>query len=100
MAKLLKNLLAFSLFIGESPFVGDLERNSGAIKSINDEFRLHAPNFILHSFYETVPTNLGYTSALIVSTDSATLGYTNETSSPLDANHRGVCKFDSPSDPS
>ena len=85
--------------LSQKPFVGELERNSGAIESTNDEFRHFAPDFHLQSFYESVKTTIGISSDLIVDKDSATLGYSNEFSAPLHANHRGICKFETPLDP-
>ena len=98
-ATLLSKILRTSLLHSQKPFVSDLERNSGAIQSINDEFRHYSSALELRSFYETLKTNIGVSSHLIVSKDSATLGYPNEQSALLNANHRGICKFDSPSDP-
>lgn len=89
-------LLAIS---SKKPCVSDLERNSGAVQSINDGFRHYCKGLELRSFYETIKTNIGVSSLLIVSKDSATLGYPNEQSALLNATHRSICKFDSPSDP-
>lgn len=36
---------------------------------------------------------------MILEKDSSVLGYPGETSKPLDADHNGVCKYDSPGDP-
>jgi hypothetical protein len=95
-AQLLNNILrAYS----SRPYVGDLERNSGALQSINDEFRHYSGDLKLWSFYETLKTNIGVTSALIVDKDSATLGYREERTMLINANHRGICKFDQPTDP-
>ena len=38
-------------------------------------------------------------SEILVSKDSAVMGYKNEDSQFLNADHRGVCKFESPEDP-
>jgi hypothetical protein len=35
---------------------------------------------------------------MIVNQQSATLGYVNEQRMPLNKNHRGVCKFEKPTD--
>jgi len=83
----------------QKPFVSDLERNSVMISLINDEFRHYSSGLKLFSFYETVETSLGLSSALIVTKDSATLGYPNEQSALLNATHRNICKFDASSDP-
>jgi len=69
------------------------------ISIINDEFRHYSKGLELFSFYETVETSLGISSALVVSKESATLGYPNEQSALLNATHRSICKFDSPLDP-
>ena len=66
---------------------------------INDAFRHVAKHLELWSFYETVETNIGLHKTLIVKRDSAVLGYPGEHVGSLKANHRGVCKFDKPSDP-
>ena len=97
---MLKNILRASPYVsGQKPFVNDLERNSSALQVINDEFRHISGKFQINSFYETLKTNTGVSSILIVSKDSATLGYPNEESAMLNATHRGICKFDSPLDP-
>ena len=78
---------------GARPFVQDLHRNSLATQSISDEFPQHCQDLQLFSFYETIPMNYGVGKALIVDKDLATLGYTNERTAYLDANHRDVCKY-------
>lgn len=84
---------------GPKPFVLELERNSDSIQSINDSFRHVADYLHIWSFYETLPCSFKLTSAIIVDKTSATLGYSKERCSLLNADHRGVCKFDSPADP-
>lgn len=80
-------------------FVTELNRSSDSISSINDSFRHFAEDLRLWSFYETVDSDLGATKARIVDKNSATLGFAHEMNSPLDADHRGVCKFDQDTDP-
>jgi triacylglycerol esterase/lipase EstA (alpha/beta hydrolase family) len=92
-ATMLKNVLRASAY-GSKAFVLDLERNSEALQTINDEFRHYSNALELRSFYETIKTNLGMSSQLIVNPDSAVLGYHNEESALLNANHRNICKFD------
>jgi len=99
IASILSNMLKASVLYGEKPFVTDLERNSIAISSINEEFRHYAHNLQLFSFYETLKTSLGVTSSLIVNKDSAILGYSNERNALLYATHRSICKFESNLDP-
>lgn len=96
LAKSLGNILRAS---GVSKtFVTELMRSSNSISSINDSFRHSAEDLHLWSFYETFDTGLGVTKVRIVDKNSATLGYAHEMNSPLDADHRGLCKFDQETD--
>lgn len=98
LAKTLSNILKISY--GPKSFVTALERNSESIESINESFRHFADDLQLRSFYETVPLNLVFlTKEIIVDRSSAILGYRNERPVPLNADHRSICKFDTPSDP-
>lgn len=94
-AKLLSNVLKVA--VHERAYVSDLSRNSGAIQAINEDFRHVSEGLELWSFYET--QTMKRFSAPIVSPDSAVLGYREEKQVPMTADHRTVCKFDSPSDP-
>lgn len=96
-AKLLKNILQMAS--SNRAYIDDLDRNSGAIQSINDEFRKFSGEIKLWSFYETQKLNIGMMSRLIVDPDSAILGYKEEMQMPMNADHRSICKFDSPTDP-
>ena len=84
---------------GSRPFVADLHPNSIATQSINDEFPQHCQDLQLYSFYETLPTSFGVGKSLVVDKDSATLGYANERTAYLSANHREVCKYSIQADP-
>ncbi|KAK2744313.1 hypothetical protein FQN55_006827 [Onygenales sp. PD_40] len=97
LAGILANILRVSY--GSKPFVTELRHNSGMIASINDSFRHFANDLQLWSFYETIPSNFVFTKTMVVHKASATLDYTTEKSSPLNADHRGVCKFDQQADP-
>ncbi|KAI9662479.1 MAG: hypothetical protein M1821_008646 [Bathelium mastoideum] len=97
LARTLTNILRVTF--GQKPYVNDLERNSGTIAVINDTFRHYANDVNLWSFYETVPSNLKVLNAMVVDKSSATLGYNNEQIMPLNADHRGVCKFTDSTDP-
>ena len=97
LAQILSKVLAVAP--GARPFVGDLNRNSIATQSINDEFPQHCRDLQLYSFYETIPTNYFFGKGLIVDKDLATLGYSNERTAYLNANHREVVKFGSKDDP-
>ena len=96
-AKLLNNVLHFAY--SSRAYVADLERGSGAVQSINDEFRNYSVDIDLWSFYETQKLKVGVISTLIVDPDSATLGYPGEKQMPVNADHRSICKFDTPTDP-
>jgi WD40 repeat protein len=97
LAQLLTKIL--NLSAGQRPFVTDLHRNSLATQSINDEFPNHCQELQLYSFYETLPTNYGVGKSLVVDKDLATLGYSNERTAYLNANHREVCKYSTSNDP-
>ena len=96
-AKLLNTLLQITN--SSRAYVADLERGSNAIQSINDEFRNYSNDINLWSFYETQKLKMGFVSTLIVDPDSATLGYRAEKQMPMNANHRSICKFETPKDP-
>ncbi len=98
-AKLLNNILRLSFAHKPKSYVEDLKRGSGATQAINDEFRHYSNQLRLRSFYETLKTQHGLFSRLIVSKDSAILGYPNEQSSLLNSDHPGLCKFNESSDP-
>ncbi|KAK7931320.1 hypothetical protein PG985_002032 [Apiospora marii] len=81
-------------------YIADITRGSTATQLINDDFGRYASELAIFSFYETVHTNLGVSSSLIVDKESAVLGlgFRNETARYMNANHREICKFDSPTD--
>ncbi|OBT62656.1 hypothetical protein VE03_07482 [Pseudogymnoascus sp. 23342-1-I1] len=87
-----------NLTFGNRPFVMDLHRNSQITQSINDEFPTLCEELQLYSFYETMPTSIGVTKAIIVQRDMATLGYRNERTAYLNADHRHIVKFLNPED--
>ena len=84
---------------GPKRYVSEIERNSSSIADINDSFRNYAEDLQLRSFYETVPSSMMFLNTVVVDKDSATLGYDHERAALLNTDHRGVCKFDRPSDP-
>jgi triacylglycerol esterase/lipase EstA (alpha/beta hydrolase family) len=73
-AQLLNNLLRASGTFSGRQYITDLEKNSATTQVINDEFRNYADELGLWSFYETLKTSLGISSAMIVERDSAVLG--------------------------
>jgi pimeloyl-ACP methyl ester carboxylesterase len=96
-AKHLNNIL--QLAYSSRLYIADLERSSMAIQSINEEFRKYSADIELWSFYETQKLNMKVFSSLIVDPDSATLGYREEKQIPMNADHRSICKFETPTDP-
>ncbi|KAH6649470.1 hypothetical protein F5144DRAFT_588178 [Chaetomium tenue] len=98
MAAILENMLAVGW--GKKPFVTELTPNSAVLSAINDTFRHFAPELWLWSFYETLPMRgAGFISRIIVDKHSGTLGYPKEEITGMEADHRQVCKFESPADP-
>ena len=93
LAEILSRILQITPTISTRTFVNELHPNSATIQSINEEFPNHCQELQLHSFYETNPMSLGIKKVVIVPKDSAVLGYENERSTYLNANHREVCKF-------
>ena len=97
LAQLLSKVLNVSP--GARPFVKDLHRNSLATQSINEEFPQYCQDLRLYSFYETLPMVHGLSKSIVVEKDAAVLGYPNEHSTYLNANHREVCKYADQNDP-
>ena len=97
LAQLLTKILNISP--GARPFVNDLHRNSLATQSINEEFPHYCQDLQLYSFYETLPMSYGLGKSIVVEKDAAVLGYSNEHSTYLNANHREVCKYAHQNDP-
>ena len=95
------NCIVAVLMVEHSPknYVADLNRNSAALQDINDQFMFLAPTMQLFSLYETQPAAIGLRRVMVVEKHSSILGYLNEISKPLDADHHNVCKFTSPQDP-
>lgn len=81
-------------------FIAELVAGSQTLQRLNEQFRHIAPRLQIVSLYETRPTSLLIKSQIMVlEKDSSVLGYPGEISKPLDADHHGVCKFESPDDP-
>ncbi|KAF3482709.1 uncharacterized protein GIQ15_02033 [Arthroderma uncinatum] len=97
LAKLLKRILGLSF--STKSFVNALTPASETIASINHSFGHLAGDLHLWTFCETLKTTIGLKPAMVVPIYSASLGYTNERSLSLHANHRDVCKFEKKDDP-
>ncbi|KAI1329427.1 hypothetical protein F5Y16DRAFT_417831 [Xylariaceae sp. FL0255] len=94
LAEILNRFLSVS-FQSPKQYINDLQRNSARIIDINDQFKLYADKIQLVSFFETQATSVGIKKMVIVERDSAILDYPSELSSPLNADHHGVTKYQS-----
>ena len=88
------------LFQPPRDFVNDLKTSSPALEDLNEQFRHVAPNLSIWSFYETLvtPAAHGLLNLMVLEKSSSVLGYANEISRPLNANHHTICKYSSPHD--
>ncbi len=101
-AHVMNSVLRLSFCHAPRQYVEDLERNSATLQSVNEDFRHLADKLELHSFFETIKTAFligGVGNVMIVDKSSATLGYPREHQFLIQANHRGICKFDERTDP-
>ena len=109
-ADTLNNILRTTPGLSAKLYISELERSSGSLQDINEQFRTTCTNIELVSLYETQRTNMGLgvkklvcapsvinsvTLILfkVVDKESAILGYPNENSSALNADHHGMSKF-------
>ncbi|TLD26571.1 hypothetical protein PspLS_05202 [Pyricularia sp. CBS 133598] len=97
LAGILQKFLSAS-FHSPKQYVADLQRNSPSIIDINEQFRFHASQLEIVSFFETMQSSIGPRKLVIVERDSAVLGYPNEISCPMNADHHTVCKYSSRQD--
>ncbi|KAF2229076.1 hypothetical protein EV356DRAFT_494418 [Viridothelium virens] len=101
LAETLNRILQLTIISNSKQYISELARNSFSLQKLNEQFRHIAPRLDIVSFYETQPTPLGLMNAqlMVLEKDSSVLGYPGETSKALNADHHGICKFDSPRDP-
>ncbi|PMD60278.1 uncharacterized protein K444DRAFT_722408 [Hyaloscypha bicolor E] len=92
-AQTLQNILKVTPGLSGKHYVAELEKNSGTLQDINEQFRTVCGDLTLVSFHESQKTSIGKMKAMIVDKDSAKLGYPDEISASLDADHHGVVKF-------
>ena len=98
-AKILNNILATTPFVAPAKaYIDDLDTQSRLLQDINEQFRTQCAELSLVSFFETLKTSFGITRSIIVEKESGVLGYPQETSSPLNADHHTICKFKSRED--
>ncbi|KAK3294140.1 uncharacterized protein B0H64DRAFT_399777 [Chaetomium fimeti] len=98
-ANLLNSILRASTILSPKQYVADIARDSAAITLINDEFEPYVEDLRTWSFYETIKTRIGVNYGMVVEKSSAVIGHKNEITHPVNADHRNICKFDSPSHP-
>ncbi|KAJ5177145.1 uncharacterized protein N7482_003022 [Penicillium canariense] len=101
LADILNQLLQSTHISTSKLYISELSKDSLTLQKLNEQFRHVAPRLDIVSFYETQPTSIGIKGArvMILEKDSSVLGYPGETSKALNADHHGVCKYDSPKDP-
>ncbi len=100
LAKVLNNILRASVVLTGRSYISNLDSQNEILSQLNDAFRHYVADVELYSFSESRPTKFYLQpSELIVRPDSAVLGYPRERHAMLDADHRQICKFESPSDP-
>jgi hypothetical protein len=99
LAQTLNNILRASATMSTRSYISNLSYQNELLSLLNDSFRHYASDVSLYSFYESRATDLYVRSEIIVTKDSAVLGYPHERHAMLDADHRHVCKFESPLDP-
>ena len=97
--KILNNILS-TIPLGAPPkaYIKDLDTQSRSLQDINEQFRTVCGGLSLVSFYETLQTSLRVTKIFVVEKESGVLGYPQETSNPLNADHHTICKFKSRED--
>lgn len=81
--------------VSSKRYVSELAHQGPFLQAVNEQFRHSAPRLQIFSFYETLKTSIGLTSTVILDQESAKLNYPGEVSRSLNADHHGVCKFDS-----
>ncbi|KAL8657378.1 MAG: hypothetical protein Q9226_001974 [Calogaya cf. arnoldii] len=99
-AHTLNNILNAAPSGAQKIYVSELELKSTSLQDINEQSRTMCGDLTLVSFYESLKTNTGPgIKRFIVEKDSGMLGYPQETSSSLNADHHTVCKFKTLEDP-
>ncbi|KAK5682670.1 hypothetical protein LTS10_005799 [Elasticomyces elasticus] len=92
------NRVLMASFQSAKGFIDDLNKNSSALEDLNESFRHVAHGLSIWSFYETRATKIAGQRLMVVDKDSAVLGYPDELSRSLDADHVNICKFSTPDD--
>jgi triacylglycerol esterase/lipase EstA (alpha/beta hydrolase family) len=98
LSEVLRRILTASGRVPKSLIAG-VHNSLEALQDLNEQFRQSASWLSICSFYETLPTSIGFRKAIVLQKDSSVLGYPNEISKALDADHEGICKYSSRFDP-
>ncbi|KAH8820667.1 hypothetical protein F5884DRAFT_57550 [Xylogone sp. PMI_703] len=99
LADILDRVLQVS-FQSSKSFIKELKQSSPSIEEINETFRHVAPKLSIFSFYETLLTTIAKSKkVMVLDKHSSILGYENEVSTALDADHHDVCKYSNTDDP-
>ncbi|KAH8881349.1 hypothetical protein GQ53DRAFT_848361 [Thozetella sp. PMI_491] len=101
VAQLLNKILQSVIITNTKQYVSDLLPTSSVLENQAESFRHIAHKFKIMSFYETQPTAIGFknTKIMLLGKETSVLGYPDEISRGLDADHHNVCKYNSPKDP-
>ncbi|KAF7550706.1 hypothetical protein G7046_g7936 [Stylonectria norvegica] len=101
LAQTLNRILQSTFSTNPKQYISELAKNSFSLQKLNEQFRHIAPRLDIVSFYETQPTPIGIKAnrIMVLEKDSSVLGYPGETSKALNADHHGICKYESPVDP-
>ncbi|KAK9424355.1 putative DUF676 domain-containing protein [Seiridium unicorne] len=84
---------ALEFYGARRAIVADLSAGSITLQVLNEEFACSSGHLQIYTFFESLKTKLGTTSAMIVERNSAVLAQ------QIDAEHRGICKFNDSHDP-
>ncbi|KAK1718213.1 NACHT and WD domain protein [Colletotrichum lupini] len=101
LAEILNKILQSTFVNNSKQYISELSNNSFMLQKLNEQFRHIAPKLDIVSFYETQSTSIGVKNlrVMVLEKESSVLGYPGETSKALDADHHGICKYESPRDP-
>ncbi|RKK89759.1 hypothetical protein BFJ68_g16634 [Fusarium oxysporum] len=99
LAQTLNSMLHATATLSPRSYISNLSQQNELLSMLNDSFRHYASDVSLYSFYESRATEIYVRSEVIVPKDSAVMGFPHERHAMLDADHKSICKFHSPSDP-
>jgi hypothetical protein len=93
------DILLRAAFQSSRSFIKELKQSSPAIEELNEQFRHVAPRMSIFTFYEMLATNVGGQRIVVLNKESSILGYAEEISKGLNADHHDVCKYSNTDDP-